>query len=114
MSARQTIIDTLTANGHTVVPWGGMQRGQYLIVRPGGISDERTIVEVWVVNPPEHGMADPDHALSEYVDTIYDLLRKHLLGVNASPGPPYNPTGKTDHSAMILTGADPNRRGLGQ
>lgn len=121
MSLRAEIIEALTAAGWPVVPWGRVTGGRFVMVRPGGIQGDRALINVWIVNPRESVMDDPDEGLHEAADAIYDLLRPKLVQPFVQPGAPYDPmptdprkrsAGSNAHSTMVLIGADPRRRGL--
>lgn len=118
MSLRERIIMLLGLElpGYPVVPWGAVGVSRFLMVRPAGIVLDREAVEVWIVNPRASTVGDPDVSLAETTNTVYGLLRHHLLEPTATPGPPYDPAGKgrsTEHGTMIITGSSPIPLGIG-
>ena len=115
MALRADIKTIMEGHGHTVLPWGHIGPGPHLVIRPGGISEGRALVEVWIINRSVSSMMpDPDNGLDEVADVIYGQLRGHLMDIVVTPGPPYDPTGKREHSTMILTGTSPQVAGLGR
>lgn len=122
---RGTVIALLEGIGIPVVPWGEVSRqneGRFCIVRPGGVTSDRNVVDVWIVNGPRDFYGnDPDAGLEEFGDQVYNLLRLHLLEPSMTPGSDYVP-GSSDpratrtlpRSTMLLTGSYPTARGIGQ
>lgn len=113
MSLRSDITSVLQQAGHKVLPWMHTAAGRFAIVRPGGVSGERSVIEVWLVNPRASSINDPDEGLQEWADEVYALLRRHLVEPDITPGPEYNPSGKAPHTTMILNGGSPERLGVG-
>ena len=114
MSLRTDMIELLQGVGYDVLPFGRVQNhAQFLIVRPGGILNSREAIEVWIVNTTATNLYDPDEGLEEMAETLFDLLRRHLVNVQVNPGPVYDPNGKSPHMTMVLTGAG-TQSGIGQ
>lgn len=111
MTLRDEIVGLLIDDGVPVASWGALLAGRYCIVRPGGIVGRREVVDVWIVNTPEY-RGDPDEGLAEMTLDIFNLLELHLVDITVTPGPVYDPSGKSPHSTMILTGSG-RQRGLG-
>ena len=112
MGLQSEIQELMAERGETVRPWGQIAPGRFVVVRPAGIVEQRSIVEVWLIN--ESHVPDPDVGMDQWTEDTYAALRFAMLDVTAPAGPPYDPTGKAARSTMVFSGASRYVAGLGE
>lgn len=112
MLSRGGIIQILKGADYPVLRFGEVLSSRidpFVLVRAGGVRGGRSVFEIWLVAPALSAVVDPDADLQGQSEALYDLMRQHLAEVEVAPGPVYDPSGKSPHLTMVLTGAVSSR-----